>query len=375
MALLSELIDIPLSIQRDDFVLKLDEGIRDDTATKTLSDYVITPELAPKFDEALRFLEAAVTTGTSKATFLHGSFGAGKSHFMAILHLILQGAPAARGHVKLTHIMPKHAGWLANRKFLLIPYHMIGKRDVASAILGTYVEHVRKHHPQAAIPGVYLGETLFEDARQLRRKFGDAAFFENLNQQGGDDGWGKSSYEKRWDATSLEDAMQAAPGSDPRSQLISALQRTYFSSYATQAESNTEAFLPLDKGLQVVARHAKSLGYDAVVLFLDELVLWLAGRAADPEFVHQEVQKLVNLVESQDSRREIPIISFVARQRDLVDLLGAATPGAQELRFSDAVKHWEERFGKNHARGSKSPGHRRGANPQAREPAGQTDAR
>ena len=36
MALLSELIDIPLSIQRDDFVLKLDEGIRDDTATKTL---------------------------------------------------------------------------------------------------------------------------------------------------------------------------------------------------------------------------------------------------------------------------------------------------------------------------------------------------
>ena len=183
---------------------------------------------------------------------------------------------------------------------------------------------------------MYLGETLFEDARQLRRKFGDAAFFENLNQQGGDDGWGKSSYEKRWDVTSLEDAMQAAPGSDPRSQLISALQRTYFSSYATQAESNTEAFLPLDKGLQVVARHAKSLGYDAVLLFLDELVLWLAGRAADPEFVHQEVQKLVNLVESQDSRREIPIISFVARQRDLVDLLLLRDLLASDIATTDA---------------------------------------
>jgi hypothetical protein len=44
MVLLSEPIDIPLSIQRDDFVLKLDEGIRDDAATKTLSDYVITPQ-------------------------------------------------------------------------------------------------------------------------------------------------------------------------------------------------------------------------------------------------------------------------------------------------------------------------------------------
>ena len=346
MPLLAELIDIPLSIQRDDFVLKLDEGIRDDAAAKTLSDYVVTPELTPKFDEALRFLEAAVTTGTSKATFLHGSFGSGKSHFMAMLHLILQGAPAVRGSPKFAHIIPKHAGWIANRKFLLIPYHMIGKRDVTSAILGGYAESVRKHHPDAGIPGVFLGETLFEDARKLRRQFGDAAFFENLNQQAGDDGWGKSKYESRWDAESFEEAMRAEPGSDPRTQLISALQRSYFSSYATQAEGNAEAFLPLDKGLQVVARHAKSLGYDAVVLFLDELVLWLAGRAADPEFVHQEVQKLVNLVESQESRREIPVVSFVARQRDLVDLLGAATPGAQELRFSDAVKHWEERFGK-----------------------------
>ena len=44
MVLLSEPIDIPLSIQRDDFVLKLYEGIRDDAATKTLSDYVITPQ-------------------------------------------------------------------------------------------------------------------------------------------------------------------------------------------------------------------------------------------------------------------------------------------------------------------------------------------
>ena len=343
MPLLAELIDIPESVQRDDFVLKLTNGVSDEAAAKTLSSYVVTPELAGKFDEALGFLKAALETGLSKATFLHGSFGSGKSHFMAVLHRIMQGDPTARGLPKLAGVIPKHTAWLANRKFLLVPYYMIGKKDVASAILGGYVDTIREHHPEAPLPGVYLGATLFEDAKRLRQQFGDEAFFTNLNRQDAG-GWGK--YEKKWDAASFEAGLSAAPGSDQRSQLISALIRNFFTSYGTQADGKNEAFLELDNGLQVISRHAKTLGYDAVVLFLDELVLWLAGQASNPDFVHLEVQKLVNLVESQNSQRDIPIVSFVARQRDLVDLLGSSTPGAQQLRFSDAVKHWEERFGK-----------------------------
>lgn len=343
MPLIAELIEIPESVQRDDFVLKLTSGVSDEAAVKTLSSYVVTPELAGKFDEALGFLKAAVETGLSKATFLHGSFGSGKSHFMAVLHRIMQGDPAARGLRKLAGVIPKHAAWLGNRKFLLVPYYMIGKKDVASAILGGYVDTIRERHPESQLPGVYLGATLFEDAKRLRQQFGDEAFFTSLNREDAG-GWGKM--EKKWDAASFEAAIAAAPGSDQRSQLIAALMRTFFTSYGTQADGKNEAFLELDKGLQVISRHAKSLGYDAVVLFLDELVLWLAGQASNPDFVHLEVQKLVNLVESQESRRDIPIVSFVARQRDLVDLLGSSTPGAQQLRFSDAVKHWEERFGK-----------------------------
>ena len=82
-------------------------------------------------DEALGFLKAALETGLSKATFLHGSFGSGKSHFMAVLHRIMQGDPTARGLPKLAGVIPKHTPWLANRKFLLVPYYMIGKKDVA----------------------------------------------------------------------------------------------------------------------------------------------------------------------------------------------------------------------------------------------------
>ena len=47
-----------------------------------------------------------------------------------------------------------------------------------------------------------------------------------------------------------------------------------------------------------MSQHAKSLGYDAVILFLDELILWLASHAADLGFVSREGTKLVKLVEA-----------------------------------------------------------------------------
>ena len=107
-----------------------------------------------------------------------------------------------------------------------------------------------------------------------------------------------------------------------------------------------EAFLDLDRGLVVMSQHAKRLGYDAVVLFLDELILWLATRAGDVDFVSNEGSKLSKLVEAQRSERPIPIISFVARQRDLRELIGEHHAGALEVRFLDTLKHWEARFDK-----------------------------
>ncbi len=70
--------------------------------------YVVTPELAGRFDEALGFLKAALETGLSKATFLHGSFGSGKSHFMAVLHRSMQGDPTARGLPKLAGVTARN---------------------------------------------------------------------------------------------------------------------------------------------------------------------------------------------------------------------------------------------------------------------------
>jgi hypothetical protein len=68
----------------------------------------------------------------------------------------------------------------------------------------------------------------------------------------------------------------------------------------------------------VISQHAKVvLGFDAIVLLLDELILWPAGFIADANRTYQQVQKVSKLTESAAGPRPAPIIGFVPRQRDL----------------------------------------------------------
>lgn len=341
MTLLKDLIHIPERVHQGDFVLQLSKGVTE--PDQTLRDYVVTPQLVDAFANALGFIQQAVQTGGSKAAYLHGSFGSGKSHFMAVLNLLLAGNAQARATPELADVVARH-GWTEGRKFLLVPYHMIGARDMESAILGQYAEFVRKKHPDAPVPGFYLAEGMFKDARDLRERMGDDAFFAKLNEGasgGGDGGWG--AFESGWDAVSFEAAMLEPPNGEERARLVGDLITQFFSAYRTLAGSG-ESYVSLDDGLSIMSRHAKALGYNAVILFLDELVLWLASHAADVNFVSREGTKLVKLVEATNADRPIPLISFVARQRDLRDLVGENLAGSVQVQFSDVLKHWEARF-------------------------------
>src|SRR4051812_16538225 len=339
--LIGDLLDLPEQVHRGDFVLNLSEGVTAGKAERTLAQYVVTDQLAAAFDNALGFIKSALDARGSKAAYLHGSFGSGKSHFMAVLHLLLQHDARARAHEGLERVCVKH-DWVKGRRFLLVPYHMINARSMESAILGGYADHVRAHHPEAPWPGIYLADDLFEDARRYRANVGDERFFGLLGTGAADAKWGKRAV--AWTPERFEAALAAPPGDEARGKLVGDLVKHLFQGYAGVSAGKTESFLSLDKGLSVQSRHARDLGYDALILFLDELILWLASHAARPDFVHQEGQKLAKLVESQTPDRPVPIVGFVARQRDLRDLVGKNAPGAEQLNFADALRHWEGRF-------------------------------
>src|ERR1051326_2194336 len=226
-----DLIDLPEQVNRGDFVLRLTEGVAHPDAT--VDSYVVTPQLEKCFDTALALIKSAVEGRTSKAAYLHGSFGSGKSHFMAVLHLILQGNARARSIPELAGGVAKLNAWMEGKRFLLVPFHLIGAKIMESAVLGGYVRHVARLHPEAPTPAVYRSEHLLADSAGLRATLGDARFLEALNggppaQQPANAGWGEVS--STWDAKTYSQARDASPESSEHRQLVGDLIDTFFKS-------------------------------------------------------------------------------------------------------------------------------------------------
>ncbi|NEB32305.1 phage resistance protein [Streptomyces sp. SID14446] len=367
--LLRDVIDIKTSISTSDFVLKLAEAVTEEGAANALRDYVVTERLLDNFDEALGLIKAALDGHTSKAAYLHGSFGSGKSHFMAVLHAILRGEPAARARADFDPILAKHE-WLntEQKRFLLVPYHMLGAKSLEQRVLGGYVSHIKALsdlHPDAPTPQVYRTDSLFEDIHSHRARMGDEKFIEGLAGADGDadstadeDEWGESF---AWTSELLDRALSAeeldggevnldlvnpSTPAELRAKLVHDASTTWFPGFARNAAEDEHGFISLDAGLAVIAEHAKSLGYDGLILFMDELILWLANRIHDQRFVSREADKITNFVEGADSRRAIPIVSFIARQRDLRELVGQETSGAAEAAIQDSLRLASGRFDK-----------------------------
>ncbi|MDR6591629.1 hypothetical protein ACFFSW_34455 [Saccharothrix longispora] len=338
--LLRELIDIPTGVHRGDFVLKLTEGV-DTKRDQALSSYVVTPQLRVAFGEALGLIKSALDEHSSKAAYLHGSFGSGKSHFMAVLHALLDGHPGALDRADLAEVTTRHP-WLGAKRFLLVPYHLTGSESLEAAILGGYVEHIRRHEPDRKIPQVYRAQGLLDDARRLREKLGDERFLAGFPNED-DTGWGDLG--QAMTPEKLDEGFAAPIGSPASDDLITKVIEAYFPNYVDSVRGSASAFKPLDQGLSEISRHARELGYDGIVLFLDELVLWLAGKIGDQAFISRETEKVAKLVEAGDAHRPAPIISFIARQRDLRELgIGAERTGAELQSFHDRLNHWDGRI-------------------------------
>ncbi|MFF3143815.1 PglY protein [Streptomyces sp. NPDC057927] len=354
--LLRDVIDIKEDVHAGDFKVDLSQGFSE--ADERVAEYVVTEQLQKAFRKALGIVGAAVRTGDSHAAYLHGSFGAGKSHFLTVLHALLNNHPAARRKPNLTEVVAEHDDWLRENRFLMVPYHLVGSSDLDSALLGGYVHTVRALHPEAPTPAVYRADSLLADAHRQREFLADDAKFRQwLGADTATPAAGRDAVVAdeddlepidagadlpgagAWSSADLDRAFAAQAGDTLREQLVSALLSGPMSAYAQAARGDAASFIPLENGLKVISGHAQSLGYDGVVLFLDELILWLQAHMGDQDFVRDQVQRLVKLIESADSGRPVPIVSFVSRQRDLSQLIGSDVAGADVQNLEQQVDY------------------------------------
>jgi hypothetical protein len=320
-----DVVDIPDA--QDTFVLKLSDGI--DERQQTVDRYVVTDSLARRFDQALGIIADGLAVGRpggteSQGAFLHGSFGSGKSHFMAMLNLVLDGYSPARDKDGLRDIVADH-GWMDDTNLLMLPFHMLDRDSMEQAVLGGYVEYIQEHHPEATLPGVYVADDVIANADELRETLGDEAFFEKINgdTSSAADGWGDYAAPD-WDPETYEEVKDLPATADEKHKLVGAIVDNLLTAIPNAAKADKEGggYVDFDEGLAIISRHARDLGYDGLLFFLDELILWLSRRAAQPEFVSREIQKISKLVEAQNTDRPAPIFSFVARQRDLSEMIG-----------------------------------------------------
>jgi hypothetical protein len=371
---LRDVLEIKDEVHAGDFKVELTGGFTD--TQRMVDEYVVTDQLRDAFAQALSLVKTGVSKNSSYAAYLHGSFGAGKSHFLTVLHAVLNNDPAARAKPGLQAVIADHDAWLRGRRFLMVPYHLVGATDITSALLGGYVATVSKLHPEAPTPAVYRADSLLTDARGQREFLGDdakfAAWLASGKQAQTGTGTGLSATHTHasvptharahatedlddlaplegsaagsWTTSVLDDAFSAPPLDPRRTRLVQALLDGPFSSYAAGMRGAADAFVPLETGLSAISHHAKGLGYDGIVLFLDELILWLQAHLADKVFVNTQVSELVKLIESGDADRPTPIVSFISRQRDLSMLIGEDIVGADVKNLEQQVNYLAERF-------------------------------
>ncbi|KQU28756.1 DUF6079 family protein [Rhodococcus sp. Leaf233] len=334
---LRDAINIPLAVHDDDFVLQIHRA--QEAASQTLTDYVVTESIAESFEKGLTLVEATLSSGSSKGAFIHGSFGSGKSHYMAVMHLLLTGNAQAKALPGLQEQVEKHK-MLLERNLLALDYHLIGAETFESALFGGYLATMKARHPGAPAPVLHRSDSLFENADQWRAQLGDEKFFERFKAEAaGSSGWGSFAAAL---TPELYDAARVKPAGDPdRQRVVADLVRTYFPGF-----ENTGTWLEMTEGLRAMTEHAKSLGYEGVVLFLDELVLWLANHLGDTSFIQTETSKVAKLVETGIGVLPIPLVSFVARQRNLTDFLGGGGVGAEQVALDESFQWWEGRFEK-----------------------------
>ena len=343
---LREVLDIPETVTADDFVMQLDRGVEHSTAT--LQQYVVTDGIAAAMDDALGLVRKTVRERRSSGAFVHGSFGSGKSHFMAVLHLLLAGNAQAAAMPGLQSVVAKHSEVLANN-YLLLDFHLLGKESMEQAIFGGYLDAVTERHPDQPPPVLHQSDALLTNATSMRAEIGDDAFFAALNRGAatsapdlsgiGNLGTLTTGAGAAWTAERFERALAEGVAGVERTRLVQALTSTLFTGYV-----RTGAWLDMEAGLRAMTTHAQQLGYDGVVLFLDELVLWLAQHLSDASFIQLETSKVAKLVETGSGSLAVPLVSFVARQRDLKDFLGGASFGAEQAAIGESFRWWEDRF-------------------------------
>jgi len=337
MTTITEAFDLPRpeDIRAMGFVVKLRELDPDsEEVAQLVDDYVITPAIERELPRILDDMKQVFDRGEEYGRFIHGSFGSGKSHFMTMLSLLVEGAaPAWKKFRPLLNAhhdakasqgaeAADHEAWLAKAGLLVVRIHMLSVRGKSTGFdRAVYEGFNAALERRSKAPFEFLHvDAIFEEVRREAKEYGDIVW-------------------KRLEAESIlggrEDFEAIASGS---TQARERFARTWLE-YKGRDAADAGIDPRWSEGLARMAEHAKAQGFGGIVLMIDEFLLWLAEKSGQ-EFV-QEINNLNVIVDHNTGQRPAPIFVFVARQRNLQEFFPDLV---DESKIHEHLDHHAKRF-------------------------------
>ncbi len=337
MTTITEAFELPRpeEIRAMGFVVKLRElDANSDDVAQLARDYVVTPAIEKELPRILDDMKQVFDRGEEYGRFIHGSFGSGKSHFMTMLSLLVEGVPAAWKKfqpVLNAHRDAKaskgaeavdHEAWLASAGLLVVRIHMLSVRGRSTgfdrAVYEGFNAALKRRGKQ---PFEFLNvDAIFEEVRREAKEYGDIVW-------------------KRLEAESIvggrEDFEAIASGSIQAKERFARIWLKYKGRDAADAGVDPR----WSEGLRRLAEHAKAQGFGGIVLMIDEFLLWLAEKSGQ-EFV-AEINNLNVIVDHNTGHRPAPIFVFVARQRNLQEFFPDLV---DESKIHEHLDHHAKRF-------------------------------
>lgn len=325
MTTITDVFDLPKpqDIRAMGFVVKLREAEPgSDEVRQLVEDYVITPAIEHELPRILEDVKQVFDRGEEYGRFIHGSFGSGKSHFLTMLSLLLEGAAPAWKKFRPLFKSADHEAWLGNAGLLVVRIHMLSVRGKNTGLDRAIYEAFNtalKRRGKAEFEFLNV-DAIFEEIRREAKEYGDIVW-------------------KRLAAAgvvgSREDFETLAAGSPQRRERLAREWLKYKGRDAADAGIDPR----WSEGLKRMATHAKAQGFGGIVLMIDEFLLWLAEKSGQ-EFV-QEINNLNVIVDHNTGQRTVPIFAFVARQRNLQEFFPDLV---DESKIHEHIDHHAKRF-------------------------------
>lgn len=337
MTTITEAFELPRpeDIRAMGFVVKLRElDPSSDEVEQLTRDYVVTPAVEKELPRILDDMKQVFDRGEEYGRFIHGSFGSGKSHFMTMLALLVEGAqpawkkfrPLLNAHhgakVNKGTEAADHEAWLTKAGLLVVRIHMLSVRGKSTGFDRAVYEGFNaalKRRGKAPFEFLNL-DAIFDEVRREAKEYGDIVW-------------------KRLEAESIvggrEDFEAIAAGSMQAKERFARTWLKYKGRDAVDAGIDPR----WSEGLKRMAEHAKAQGFGGIVLMIDEFLLWLAEKSGQ-EFI-AEINNLNVIVDHNTGQRPAPIFVFVARQRNLQEFFPDLV---DESKIHEHLDHHAKRF-------------------------------